>query len=287
MRKLSALLLLLLGSLAAVKAQTPAKALLWEVSGKGLKSPSYVLGTIHMLCPNDFVWTPGMTKALSSAGGVFMELDMDDPETLQAMMKGFSDPAAKPLRDQLSKDDYKRLGQFLKDSTNVNIADVDAADPMTVSMMLMSKLLPCSMPASYEARITTDAVAAKKPIEGLETVEEQLALLKKLGADSGASELMKFVDSFDMFKVQLQDLVGAYRRQDLDSLAAMIAASPILGNQTAAFLSDRNRRWIPKLQKAMAKGPTFVAVGAGHLPGKDGVLELLRKGGYTIRPVTD
>jgi uncharacterized protein YbaP (TraB family) len=238
-----------------------------------------------MLCPADFLWTPSMANALKADKSIVMELDMDDPQTLQEMMRGMQDTASTPLAEALSNAEYSRLQRFAKDSFGIDIVAVAGMDPSTVSLVLLSKLLPCSMPASYEARIATEAASSNQPIEGLETVAEQLALLKKLGTDSSAGELMKFVDSFATMKAEFATLVSTFLRQDLDSLAGLIAASPMLGAQGEAFLGDRNRRWVPRLENSMASGPVFVAVGAAHLPGKSGVLELLRRAGYTVRPL--
>jgi uncharacterized protein YbaP (TraB family) len=261
------------------------RSLLWEISGNGLSQPSYVLGTIHMLCPQDFFWSKEMDTSLKKSKTVCMELDLDDPQTLQKMMQGLQSSGGKSLRESLSEKDYERFRKFAKDSAGIDAAEMSNADPGSLSMTFLSKLLPCASPASYEVKIALDAAAAHKPIEGLESVDEQLALLDKLNADSSAGQLMQLVDSFPAMKAQFARMVSTFRQQDLDGLAAMIDSSPLLGGQTDAFLSDRNRRWIPRMEGYMSKGPVFFAVGAGHLPGKAGVLQLLRKSGYQVRPM--
>ncbi len=269
-----------------VPAQTGSRSLLWEISGKGLPAPSYVLGTIHMLCPEDLLWSAAMDSALGKARSVCMELDMDDPQTLQKMMQGFKGPdTGKSLKEILAPADYQRFAKFANDSAGIDPTALEEIDPGMLPLMFLGKLLPCSMPASYEARIAMQAATAKKPLEGLESVDEQLSLLQMLDTDTSGSEIMKLVDSFAFMKQQFRQLVAIFRQQNLDSLAGMIESSPMLGGQTDALLRDRNRRWIPRMEGYMRKGSVFFAVGAGHLPGKDGVLQLLRNAGYRVRPL--
>lgn len=274
------------GPAAQAQPRTPAKSLLWEITGRALDTPSYIMGTIHMVCPDDYLWTPAMASALRGAKTICLELDLDDPETVRGMISGGPDTTGgKTLRESLSPEEYARFARFARDSAGIEIAGIEAMDPATVPLLFLTKLLPCSVPVSYEAKIAMDAMGGRKPIEGLETVAEQMALLSRIQNDSSAGDIMALVDSFSAMKGQYAELVATFRRQDLDSLQRMIEASPMLGASGDALLGDRNRRWIPRLESFMKQGAVFVAVGAGHLPGRNGVLELLRQAGYTVRPL--
>src|ERR1043165_3832886 len=96
------------------------KSLLWRISGKGMAKPSYLFGTIHLLCPDDYVWTPAMEKSLGSCREVCFEMDMDDPAVLTEAASGMMDLSGKPLRDYFTEAQYRKLERFVKDSLGLD-----------------------------------------------------------------------------------------------------------------------------------------------------------------------
>lgn len=260
-------------------------ALLWKISGNGLPAPSYILGTIHLICHDDFLWTAQMQKAFNDAEKVVFEMDMDDPDLQREVSSGLMMQDGKSLKDLLSEQEYARLAQFSSDSLGMPLDMVQHMKPFALMNLLSMKALNCTIPESYEGNIAAMAAKAGKEIRGLETAKEQLDVLAGMNIDSAARQLMDIINNYDSLQVQYDQLLHAYKKQDLHGLYQLILASPDFRNDLNALLFDRNKKWIPRIEKMIRPGTSFIAVGAGHLWGKQGVLQLLREKGYRIDPL--
>lgn len=287
MKRLGALLLSLL-VIGSCKAQQPRqqdnKSLLWKISGKNLKTPSYLFGTIHMLCNDDYVWTDAMKKSLAACKQVCFELDMDDPSVLMGAAAGMMATDGKQLKDYFSEEQWRELSQFMKDSLGTDLGTMQMMKPVVLETILASKTVECAFPVSYEANIMELAQKAKQEIVGMESVEEQIAVFNSLPDDSVVSSLMQMTDSFSTSKEEYTRLITAYKAQDLPALYELVTSSKELGDQLGTFLHERNKKWVPRMSKMMDKA-TFFAVGAGHLWGNEGVITLLRAAGYQVTPI--
>lgn len=274
----------------ACKAQTKgqeAKSLLWKVSKKGQKD-SYLFGTMHLLCPDDYVWTDIMAEKLKASEVVCFEMDLDDPNLMQEMMDGMQSMAGdasenKALKDYFSAEDYKRLQQFSKDSLGMSPMLLDNMPPFLFQTMFVTKMLDCQLPMSYEGNIMTEAQRQGKEIIGLETMKEQLAALNESKDDSMAAAILQMVDSFAASKKSFRNMVALYKAQDVNKLAGITDdPSGSMGMNMQALLQDRNKRWIDRMSNMMQQQSVFFAVGAAHLGGEEGVINLLRQAGYTV-----
>ncbi len=260
------------------------KALLWEISGKNLTAPSYLYGTIHMICPADFSMSDTIIKRFEKTKSLFLEIDMDDPsmnmKTLQlSMMKEGS------LKDLYTADEYKELEKFMKDSIGMPLMIFNKMKPFTLLSIMYTKVLPCSGMESYEQHFLDMAKKQKKEINGLEKLEDQFAVFDNIPDSAEAQMILEMVRHFADQKKEFSKMTEAYKAKDLTAMAAMISDSPDMAGYEDILLVNRNRNWIPVIEKAMQKESTFFAVGAGHLPGNDGVIRLLRDAGYTVKPV--
>jgi uncharacterized protein YbaP (TraB family) len=278
--------LLLLSSKSA-EAQTDGQSLLWRISGKGLSSPSYLFGTMHLICPDDYVWTDAMKKALAGSQQVCFEMDMDDPDVLQGAASGMtSGEDGKQLKDYFSEGQWSRLSQFMRDSIGAELSLFQGMRPVAFEAILAMKTAGCGLPVSYEANILEEAQQAGKEIIGLETPEEQLKVLASISDDSLAASIMETADSFALARTEYAKMLEAYKRQDLPALYELMQQSrDDAGMDMGIFLDERNAKWMPAMERMMPQKPTFFAVGAGHLWGEAGVIALLRKAGYTVTAV--
>jgi hypothetical protein len=261
------------------------KSLLWRITGQGLKQPSYLFGTIHLICQDDYLWTEAMKKSLAACKQVCFEMDIADPNVLLGASAGMINPGGKTLEDYFTKEQWNRLSRFLKDSAGADISMMQMMKPVVLESLLAAKSVSCEIPVSYEANIMEQAQKAGQNIAGLEEVQEQIDVLNSLPDDSVASSLVKMIDSFSNTKAEYAKMLSAYKQQDLPALFQQIQSSKELGDDLGAFLDERNKKWVPRMTKMMQQKPTFFAVGAGHLWGGKGVINLLRQAGYTVTPV--
>lgn len=259
-------------------------SLLWKISGNGLEKESYLFGTIHIICKEDFLMDDRITSAFDQSEELIMELDMSDPQLPVKMQQVSLNPGMKNLQSELSDTTAKALNDFLTTNYGVGLAQLGILKPLVLSSMVMVRLLPCAEVESYEGFFTQRATAASKPIAGLETVEFQMGMFDQIPQSVQLEELSKMLAGEDS-KKELEKLVQTYKSENIYNLHDEMNSSGMMSEYRGLMLDDRNRNWIGKIEEAMRAKPVFVAVGAGHLGGELGVISLLKNAGYTVVPV--
>ena len=279
------LLLVIFCSSTSYAQKQTSNSLLWEISGNGLQQPSYLFGTIHMICKEDFLLSETAKQKFNSSKQVYLELDMDDPQLQMMMMQQLQLPSNESLKNKFDESDFKALDSFLMKELNMNLAVFDQFKPMMVMSLLAQRVLSCAEMESYEMNFVKMATEQKKELLGLEKVEDQLAIFDAIPDSLEIRSIMNMVNDFDAQKKEFNRMSTIYKSQDLEALYQLIAESPEMMGSQELLLDRRNRNWIPVMDSAMKKTSTFFAVGAGHLGGNQGVLELLRKQGYSVKPI--
>lgn len=260
-------------------------SLLWQISGKGLPQPSYLFGTIHMICPEDFFLTDKMKTAFQKTHTLYLEIDLDDPTAPMKLMGMIQYKNGEKLSDFFDTADYRDLSRFVHDSLKMDVGFFEKFKPLMLYSMMSAKMLPCAKEEAYETEFVNMAKAQHKPVKGLETMEEQVSIFDSIPGKTQASMIMDMVRHYDSEKLDFQRMVGFYRGQEIDSLYKMLEESPDTKIDQDLLLNRRNHKWVPLIASAMRQGPCFIAVGAGHLGGEKGLLALLRRQGYTVRAV--
>lgn len=288
MKKYLAAILCLLGFACCNAQQKKAvdnKSLLWKITGKNIKKPSYLFGTIHMLCKDDYLWTPAMEASLKRANEVCFEMDMDDPGMMITVATGMIDASGKTLKDYFTQEQYAKISQYVTDSLGMNLDLFQQMKPVALQSLFATSAVNCTNTVSYEARIMEKAQQQKKEITGLEEASEQLALFDSLPADSVVADLMKTIEEGKEQKDEYAVMLKAYKNQDLPALYALINEAGGNGIDLGKFLTDRNEKWVVRMEERMEQKSIFFAVGAGHLWGEKGVIALLRAQGYQVTPL--
>ncbi|MCD6013272.1 MAG: TraB/GumN family protein [Flavipsychrobacter sp.] len=267
------------------KVITNDKSLLWRVKGKGLVKPSYLFGTIHRICPEDFLWTIKMEENFQKSEKVCFEMDLDDTTVMTEITTGLMSNNGKKLSETLTQEQYNIFEKFIQDSLGLEMSFFDQIKPAAIPGMIIISAGGCEHPISYENRLTSFAKTSNKEILGLETPKEQLELLDQIPIDSVISQLMYTIQNNTEDTVDFKEMMKAYKDQDLPKLSKMMSSIEEPGIDMNAFLVNRNKKWIPRMTNKMNANSIFFAVGAGHLYGKNGVISLLRKDGYTVEPL--
>jgi len=261
------------------------KSLLWEISGNGLTQPSYLFGTIHLICPTDFLLSEQLKNSIKRTRQLALEIDMDDPGLMAAMTKSMFMTDDKKLTDILSEKNYDQLKQFYKDSLKMDIAMFSRAKPFMMMGPMFNKILNCE-PQSYEVTLMGLANEQKSEIIGLESIEEQMAVFDTIPYDKQASMLVNMINKMPETRKEFRELVTLYKNQNLQGLYELTLKSEFgMDGQDEVMLFQRNQNWIAKIEKMVHDKPTFIAVGAAHLGGEKGVIELLRRAGFKVRAV--
>ena len=152
--------------------------------------------------------------------------------------------------------------------------------------MTISHFLGCQ-PASFEQTLTKTAQNKGMEVKGLETVEEQLSFIENLSMEMKKKMLMENLKEYEKSKKMFREQVDYYLSENLEGLNSII--DDYMSSDYAQLRDDllvkRNKNWVPEIRKMIQEQPSMIAVGAGHLPGSDGLLELLRVAGYSVEPV--
>lgn len=260
------------------------KSLLWKISGNGLSKDSYLFGTIHIICKEDFVMKDRVKNAFELSDKVVMELDLSDPQLMAAMQQYSLNPGMKNIASELSEEDAKILDAFFLENFGAGIAQIGILKPFVLSSMALIKTLPCAETESFENYFTTQSKAFNKPIEGLETVEIQMGTFDQIPAKLQLDELVKMIREKSGAE-EFTSMVASYLAEDIDALYQTMNRDEMMKDYRSILLDNRNKAWIPQLQEKMAKESLFVAVGSGHLAGENGVISLLKAAGYLVEPV--
>jgi len=281
--------------------------LLYKISGNGLEKPSYVIGTYHFGNTTFAERIPGVKEALTETDQVYGELIFDDilrPDTIAMMTQAMQLPEGKTLKDVLSADQYDRLNAFLRRTMGNDLnasATVTQAmahlTPMALANQIEVLLIATHGIARIDPTTTFDqyfqaqAKVNNMPVGGLETAAGQAKLLyNTIPLDRQAITLMCLIDNEDATVQMLKSISDAFYAMDLDALDK--AMNEKLNNSCDAtpeeqeiLIYSRNQDWASRMPAIMQQSPTFFAVGAAHLTGAKGLLQLLKDKGYQVEGV--
>lgn len=217
MKKITWIILLFISQLNfAQKIQE--KSLLWEISGKNLTKPSYIFGTMHVMCQGDVVLTPEIEKSLQSADQIMMELDMDDPMIMFNMMGATLSKDGKTLTEKLGEDLSKKVDAILQERAKISLAMLDNLNLQALSMQLGLLGLSCPMELGYDMLLTQEAQKNGKEIFGLETVEEQLKILMGQSDEETLKAISFMANNFSEVEKELMTMVETYKARDVQKL---------------------------------------------------------------------
>jgi uncharacterized protein YbaP (TraB family) len=262
------------------------KSLFWEIKRDDLKTPSYLYGTIHIIPKDSFFLTPAVEEKLASTQQLVLEIPLDlNITTMLSSAMGMMMPSGKSLKSLYSDDDYQRISSFMKDSLSTPLPFYQMFKPIFISQHISSNYCNTSAQESYEMYFSQLFKKAKKPISGLETIEAQMKYLDEMTLEEQAQGLLQTIENPGEACSQYAEMVSVYRQQDLNKLMEMMGESEEVGDHLDKLLDERNQNWISQIEALVAKESVFIAVGAGHLPGPKGVIELLRKQGYQVNPL--
>jgi uncharacterized protein YbaP (TraB family) len=268
---------------AAVRADSSLHAL-WELHGK--HNTVYILGSIHVLRPTDYPLAPAVLNAYSNAKSIFMEVNLQeiDSQRMQTeLLASARLPEGKTLPVIMGKQRYERASALARE-VGVEISIFDAFAPWFVAEMisqLQLQKLGFQPTSGVEMFFLEHARSDGKPVAGLETVHDQIALFDALSMEAQADYLVSSLEEAHDLPKEVDAMVHAWQRGDTAWFADQLKSE--LGRDPALYQSvlvARNRKWVPKIEALLNDDKNYlVIVGTGHLVGQGSVIELLGKDG--------
>lgn len=256
--------------------------LLWEITGNGLEKPSYLYGTFHMMCGDQFTFPAKLDRVMQNTEQTVLEINFSDMAQMAEMQKFLL--ADKKLSETYTAAELVRFRKGIADY-GMKLEDVDQFSPMALYSMLTMKFFDCAPTEMKIAdmEIMQKTIAQGKKVDGLENIAMQAETFSKY---LSPTELLKMVESYEKSKDQTNHMLNLYLKEDTAALSALMHdETQMTKDQQKVLLDNRNINWLTKMPAMMKDKPTLFAVGAGHLIGDQGVITLLREKGYTVKPI--
>ena len=272
--------------------------LLWKVSGNGLDKPSYLFGTYHLASlgiKDSIAALPQVQQDVQQVYGEVIMADMMKPETLMKMQQQMMLPADTTLRGLFTPEEFTVVTQAVTEYLKVDIALLDRMKPAALfqqlTVLFYLKHTPGYNPQEQlDASFQQEATKAGKKVGGLETVQSQMDILFNKPLRRQAEDLYCFLSNPAKAERQAKELIAAYAVQDLDTIIRLMEEKEgtkcdPTPEEMAQLLYNRNHNWVDQMPDIMQAAPTLFVIGAGHLPGEQGLVKLLQEKGYTVEPL--
>jgi len=288
MKKILAPLIMMLG-IGTVSAEAP-KPLLWKVSDKD--NSLYLLGSFHMLKPDDYPLAKSTDLAFEDAEQLYFELspeEMNNPALGQKMAQAAMRTDGKTLQQSVSPETWKKFEAHATER-NLSPANFQAFEPWFVALILsVTEMQKSGLDTTLglDKHFMDRAAKAGKPAKGLETGDSQIAIFDSMGAKQQEQYLLDILDDSSDMKAKIDELHDTWRKAD-DKVLFDKMAMEMREKYPELYQSinpDRNKAWLPKLEALLKDNKTddvMVVVGALHLVGEDGVVKMLKDKGYKI-----
>lgn len=259
---------------------------LWKIEGNGIKT-SYIFGTMHLIPQKEFNLKDKVKLAFENSEQVVLELDMASPEFMKEIMAHSYLETGKELKSYMDDSEYELLDVYLKEKTGTGMQIYNTVRPfMLLSVILMT--FSDEPMASFEMTLMNMAKEADKEIEGLETFASQVAIFEHTPYEKQIDDLVEMIKNPDENAELFNKMAKLYTSENIEGLYDYM--DDYMDNDIEMmkkFLDDRNQNWIPEIAKFSKAHATFYGVGAGHLGGAQGVVNLLKNAGYTVTPIMD
>jgi uncharacterized protein YbaP (TraB family) len=266
----------------------PKSSLLWKISGNGLQKPSYLYGTVHSFDKRAFTFAKLAETDIAKCDAFGMEINMENIGGMDifGMIKYITMPGDTTLSMLMTSEQYAKLDTFVRDSLHFSLAMFDKIKPMFLLGMEEGMSMSEDSADFLDMYLMKKAQDHGNEIIGIETVEEQVKALDLIPLKEQAKMVIEMIEPDSSKKEEsFDDLVDIYASGDLDAIYAYYRKEDLSNDFNAALITNRNHRMADRIDSIMKKKTLFTAVGALHLPGDEGVINLLRKKGYTLMPV--
>lgn len=261
------------------------QSLLWKVSGNKIKSPSYVYGTIHIADQRVFAFDSTVLNALSSCDALCVEILLDEID-VNALREMMYLPKGQTLSGLLSKEDFKKLDSVCKATLGVSVMFMNTMKPFFLMSAIQQMAFSQDKAEALDLFFLKTARAQKKDCYGLERYEDQIGAIDKISVKEQVEMLLQmFNDTTSSITDASDSLLQAYLTFDFDKMLNMASDESLPGDFDKVLIDKRNVTMAKGFEKYAKKQTVFCGVGAAHLAGPKGILELLKKKGYTVEPV--
>ena len=260
------------------------QSLLWKVSGKKMKAPSYLYGTIHIQDARVASFDTTVLNALNRCEAFAVEVLLDEID-MRGVQKAMMMPEGKSLNTLLSQEDFALLDSICKAKLGIGAIFMNGMKPFFVTSTLQQLDLRQDAEDALDLFLLKKARENGKICYGLEEYMDQIKAIDAFSLKDQADMLRQFLHDTAQASQDFEDMLEAYLRFELDSLAEMTQDTALPKKFEKVLVSKRNVTMVKRFVAISGEHTLFCAVGAAHLAGNKGLITLLRKKGYTVEPV--
>lgn len=273
-------------------AQELKPGIFYSITGKGMKDTSWLFGTYHLVNSGYLDELPAVKKAFARSGGVVVEIIADSAELLKAQRAGLlqsqqlSDLLDAPFRDSLDAELKSTVGAGLLQLNQLKPANVSLILAVTYMMQNQAALLAKYSGLPLDAGFVAEGKQQGKKIKTLETIAQQMDFLfNSSSLDEQVMALKTFIRNKSEMTALSDELIGQWFAQDLKAMNEVYEKTLQVSGEEDRLIKERNINWMKVLPQWIQQTSQFIAVGALHLGGEYGLVQLLRQQGYTVEPV--
>lgn len=269
--------------------------LLWKISGNGLKHPSYLFGTHHFIPISFLDSVPGLFKAFNSCEMVVGEMVMSNIDATAKIQQAAIMPNHIKMNDLLSDEEYKLVDNELKAVLKIGIKEVSIMNPTFILSLyeieLFKKLVGITDDIQSDSYFQLVATEKEKKVIGLETADQQISFLFGNGSlERQADILVETIQQKDSTLKEMYHLNKLYKKGKIEELLYLAKERNKITDMTdeeyAKLVDNRNTDWMTKLPQLMNESSCFIAVGAMHIGGENGLIKKIQQKGYRVTPIT-
>ncbi len=256
--------------------------LVWQINTEGEPEKiSYLLGTMHVRDERAFQFESIFFEKILACEVFATEFDLEDAQVAyveEAMIL----PNGERLSSLIPNKLYNKINAFLKKQAGLSLIQFDIFKPIAVTNFLTESILSKDRMMSLDETLWHFAKTNDKILRGIETFDEQLEVLKKMSFEDQLKGLKEIASNFSKFRKQLLKMAQLYEKADIAKMYK--AAKETAKGGRKLLLYDRNEIMAQRIQELISNNTACVAIGAGHLSGKKGVLRLLKQKGFVVKP---
>jgi len=265
----------------------PDHVFMWSV--KGARSKAYILGSLHVLRKGVYPLDPRIEKAYESCPRVLLEADPSgstEEELRDTMLRLGTFQDKTTLKDKVSQETYARLGERIR-ANKIEMDRFERFRPWFAAFSVATlelKRLGFTTELGIDAHFYKKGIAGHREMLYLETAGQQLEMLANATSGSDEDILRQALDELDVVEKSASDMIRAWKEGDARSMETLLNKSlKEFPDIEKKLFTQRNAAWADRIGKLLSQeGDVFVVVGAGHLVGKNGLLEMLKARKYTV-----
>jgi uncharacterized protein YbaP (TraB family) len=257
-----------------------AQSLLWKITGDDLGAASYLYGTIHIKDKRVFEFNDSVMAAFEKCKALALEADLST-ENIILLSQKMTLPGDQTLKDIFKDEEYQLLKTVVEDISGLDISLFDRFKPVILLSIVMNYQFANDVDFSVDEFFYSKGKELDKKIIGIETIEEQMEIMDSIPYEY----VIDYFRNIDQAHEDIENIIRLYKSARLDDLLETMQKDKSMVMIKKNLLTDRNIKMAERIQRMINEQSTFIAVGAGHLPGKEGIINILVNEGYTVKPL--